>query len=199
MMKSLLTGLALTLTVAATTARADDIVRYRGTIEKVDGSTLTVKPRTGDPVTVTFSGDTKILAATSGKLADIKSESYIGTAAIPQPDGTQKALQVTVFSSSLRGTADGHYPWDLGSNSTMTNGAVGTLSGTDGRTMLVKYQGGEKKVVVPDDVPVTLVDPGEKSIVVPGAKVVAFTKKGADGTLSAPILIVGRNGTVPSM
>jgi len=199
MMKSLFTGLALTLTVAATTARADDIVRYRGTIEKVDGSTLTVKPRTGDPVTVTFSGDTKILSASTGKLADIKSESYIGTAAIPQPDGTQKALQVTVFASSLRGTADGHYPWDLGSNSTMTNGAVGTLSGTDGRTMLVKYQGGEKKVVVPEDVPVTLVDPGEKSIVVPGAKVVAFTKKGADGTLSAPILIVGRNGTVPSM
>jgi hypothetical protein len=199
MMKSLLTGLALTLTVAATTARADDIVRYRGTIEKVDGSTLTVKPRTGDPVTVTFSGDTKILAATSGKLADIKSESYIGTAAIPQPDGTQKALQVTVFSSSLRGTADGHYPWDLGSNSTMTNGAVGTLSGTDGRTMLVKYQGGEKKVVVPDDVPVTLVDPGEKSIVVPGAKVVAFTKAGPDGKLNAAVLIVGRNGTVPSM
>ena len=199
MMKSLLTGLALTLTVAATTARADDIVRYRGTIEKVDGSTLTVKPRTGDPVTVTFSGDTKILSASTGKLADIKSESYIGTAAIPQPDGTQKALQVTVFSSSLRGTADGHYPWDLGANSTMTNGAVGTLSGTDGRTMLVKYQGGEKKVVVPEDVPVTLVDPGEKSIVVPGAKIVAFTKKGADGTLTAPILIVGRNGTVPSM
>lgn len=199
MMKSLLTGLALTLTVAATAARADDIVRYRGTIEKVDGSTLTVKPRTGDPVTVTFSGDTKILSASTGKLADIKSESYIGTAAIPQPDGTQKALQVTVFSSSLRGTADGHYPWDLGANSTMTNGAVGTLSGTDGRTMLVKYQGGEKQVVVPEDVPVTLVDPGEKSIVVPGAKVVAFTKKGADGTLTAPILIVGRNGTVPSM
>ncbi len=199
MMKSLLTGLALTLTVAATTARADDIVRYRGTIEKVDGSTLTVKPRTGDPVTVTFSGDTKILAATSGKLADIKSESYIGTAAIPQPDGTQKALQVTVFSSSLRGTADGHYPWDLGSNSTMTNGAIGSLSGTDGRTLLVKYQGGEKKVVVPEDVPVTLVDPGEKSIVVVGAKVVAFTKAGADGKLNAAVLIVGRNGAVPSM
>lgn len=199
MMKSLLTGLALTLTVAATTAHADDIVRYRGTLEKVDGSTLTIKPRTGDSITVQFSNDTKILAATTGQLADIKSESYIGTAAIPQPDGTQKALQVTVFSSSLRGTADGHYPWDLGTNSTMTNGAVGTLSGTDGRTLLVKYQGGEKKVVVPDDVPVTLVDPGEKSILVPGSKLVAFTKKGADGALTAPILIIGRNGTVPSM
>ncbi|MDO9427433.1 MAG: hypothetical protein Q7T93_11445 [Methylobacterium sp.] len=199
MMKSLLTGLALTLTVAATTAHADDIVRYRGTLEKVDGSTLTIKPRTGDSITVQFSNDTKILAATTGQLADIKSESYIGTAAIPQPDGTQKALQVTVFSSSLRGTADGHYPWDLGTNSTMTNGAVGTLSGTDGRTLLVKYQGGEKKVVVPDDVPVTLVDPGEKSILVPGSKLVAFTKKGADGALTAPSLIIGRTGTVPSM
>jgi hypothetical protein len=106
---------------------------------------------------------------------------------------------VTVFASSLRGTADGHYPWDLGSNSTMTNGAIGSLSGTEGRTLLVKYQGGEKKVVVPQDVPVTLVDPGEKSIVVPGAKVVAFTKAGADGKLNAAVLIVGRNGTVPSM
>lgn len=199
MLKPFLTGLTLTLALAATTARADDVVRYRGTIETVDGSTLTIKPRTGEPVTVSFSGDTKILAASAGKLSDVKPESYIGTAAIPQPDGTQKALQVTVFSASLRGTADGHYPWDLGSNSTMTNGAVGTLSGTDGRTLVVKYQGGEKKVVVPEDVPVTLVDPGEKSIVVPGAKLVAFTKKGTDGKLTAPILIIGRNGTVPSM
>ena len=199
MMKTFLTGLTVGLAFATASARADDVVRYRGTIEAVDGSTVTIKPRMGETKTVTFGNDTKILAASNGKLSDIKSESYIGTAAIPQPDGTQKALQVTVFSSSLRGTADGHYPWDLGSNSTMTNGAIGSLSGTDGRTLLVKYQGGEKKVVVPDDVPVTLVDPGEKSILVPGSKLVAFTKKGADGALTAPILIIGRNGTVPSM
>ena len=81
----------------------------------------------------------------------------------------------------------------------MTNGAIGTISGTEGRSLLVKYQGGEKKVNVPEDVPVTQVDPGDRSIVVDGAKVVAFTKKGADGKPSAVILIVGRNGTVPSM
>ena len=199
MMKTLLTGLTLGLVVATAPSRADDIVRYRGTIEAIDGSTLTIKPRTGEAKTVTFGSDTKILAASSGQISDIKSESYIGTAAIPQPDGTQKALQVTVFASSLRGTADGHYPWDLGANSTMTNGAIGSLSGTEGRTLLVKYNGGEKKVMVPEDVPVTLVDPGEKSIVVAGAKVVAFTKAGPDGKLNAAILIVGRNGTVPSM
>ena len=199
MMKTLLTGLTVGLALATAPARAADVVRYRGTIESVDGSTVTIKPRMGETKTVTFGDDTKLLAASTGKLSDIKSESYIGTAAIPQPDGTQKALQVTVFASSLRGTADGHYPWDLGSNSTMTNGAIGSLSGTEGRTMLVKYQGGEKKVMVPEDVPVALVDPGEKSIVVPGAKVVAFTKAGPDGKLNAAVLIVGRNGTVPSM
>ncbi|KQP41667.1 hypothetical protein [Methylobacterium sp. Leaf106] len=199
MLKSFLTTLTLTLVVTATAAQADDITRYRGTIEKVDGTAVTIKPRVGEALTVSMAPDVKVLAASTGKITDIKPDSYIGTAAIPQPDGSQKALQVTVFASSLRGTADGHYPWDLGSNSTMTNGAIGTISGTEGRTLLVKYQGGEKKVNVPDDVPVTLVDPGDKSIVVDGAKVVAFTKKGTDGKPTAVILIVGRNGTVPSM
>ncbi|MCJ2127632.1 hypothetical protein [Methylobacterium sp. E-045] len=199
MLKSFLTTLTLTLAVSATAAQADDITRYRGTIEKVDGTAVTIKPRVGEALTVSMAPDVKVLAASTGKLTDIKPDSYIGTAAIPQPDGSQKALQVTVFASSLRGTADGHYPWDLGSNSTMTNGAIGTISGTEGRTLLVKYQGGEKKVNVPEDVPVTLVDPGDKSVVVDGAKVVAFTKKGADGKPTAVILIVGRNGTVPSM
>ncbi|WP_018045402.1 hypothetical protein [Methylobacterium sp. 88A] len=199
MLKSFLTTLTLTLAVTATAAQADDITRYRGTIEKVDGTAVTIKPRVGEALTVSMAHDVKVLAASTGKITDIKPDSYIGTAAIPQPDGSQKALQVTVFASSLRGTADGHYPWDLGSNSTMTNGAIGTISGTEGRTLLVKYQGGEKKVNVLDDVPVTLVDPGDKSIVVDGAKVVAFTKKGTDGKPTAVILIVGRNGTVPSM
>ena len=199
MLKSFLTTLTLTLAVTATAAQADDITRYRGAIEKVDGTAVTIKPRVGEALTVSMAPDVKVLAASTGKITDIKPDSYIGTAAIPQPDGSQKALQVTVFASSLRGTADGHYPWDLGSNSTMTNGAIGTISGTEGRTLLVKYQGGEKKVNVPDDVPVTLVDPGDKSIVVDGAKVVAFTKKGTDGKPTAVILIVGRNGTVPSM
>lgn len=199
MLKSFLTTLTFTLAVTATAAQADDITRYRGTIEKVDGTAVTIKPRVGEALTVSMAPDVKVLAASTGRITDIKPDSYIGTAAIPQPDGSQKALQVTVFASSLRGTADGHYPWDLGSNSTMTNGAIGSLSGTEGRTMLVKYQGGEKKVNVPEDVPVTLVDPGDKSIVVDGAKVVAFTKKGTDGRPTAVILIVGRNGTVPSM
>lgn len=197
MMKTTLAALALVAGLSS--ARADDITRFRGTIEATDGTTLTLKPRSGEPVSVTIPDGVKILAATTGKLTDVKPESYIGTAAIPQPDGTQKALQVTVFSSSLRGTADGHYPWDLATNSTMTNGAVGTLTGTSGRTMKVQYKGGEKTITVPEDVPVTLVDPGDKSLVVAGAKVVAFTKPGTGGKRDAVILIVGRNGTVPSM
>lgn len=197
MMKTSLAMLALVAGIAS--ARADDITRFRGTIETTDGTTLTIKPRTGEAVGVTIADGVKVLAASTGKLSDVKPESYIGTAAIPQPDGTQKALQVTVFASSLRGTADGHYPWDLASNSTMTNGAVGTLTGTSGRTMKVQYQGGEKTITVPEDVPVTLVDPGDKSLIVDGAKVVAFTKPGTGGKREAVILIVGRNGTVPSM
>lgn len=197
MMKTPLVLLAVMAGLAS--ARADDISRLRGTIETTDRNTLTIKPRSGEAVSVAIPDETKIFAATNGKLADVKPESYIGTAAIPQPDGTQKALQVTVFASALRGTADGHYPWDLTAGSTMTNGAVGTLTGTSGRTIKVQYKGGEKTITVPEDVPVTQVDPGDKSLVVAGAKVVAVIKSGTGGKREAVVLIVGRNGTTPSM
>lgn len=194
------TALALiALAVGLVSARADDVTRLRGTIEASDRATATIRPDDGGTVTVAMPDETRIFAATSGKLTDVKPESYIGAAAIPQQDGTQKALQVTVFASSLRGTSDGHHPWDLATGSSMTNGAVGTLTGTKGRTITVRYKGGEKTIIVAEDVPVTQVDPGDKSLVIAGARVVAFIRPAAGGKREAIVLIVGRNGAVPSM
>lgn len=197
MIKTSLAMLALMAGIAP--ARAEEITRLRGTIEATDRATVTIKPDAGGTVTVAIRDETKIFAATNGKLSDIKPESYIGAVAIPQPDGIEKALQVTVFASALRGNADGHHPWDLAAGSTLTNGAVGTLTGTSGRTIKLQYKGGEKTIVVPENVPVTQVDPGDKSLVVTGARVVAFIKPAIGGKREAASLIVGRNGTVPSM
>ena len=197
MMKITLAVLALG--VGAASACAEDATHLRGTIEATDRATVTIKRHAGGTVTVAIPDETRIFAATDGKLSDVKPESYIGAAAIPQPDGTQQALQVTVFASALRGTADGHYPWDLAAGSTLTNGAVGTLTGTSGRTVKVQYKGGEKTVVVPEDVPVTQVDPGDKSLLVAGARVVAIIRPESGGKREAAFLVVGRNGVVPSM
>jgi hypothetical protein len=99
----------------------------------------------------------------------------------------------------MAGTGDGHRAWDLGPNSTMTNGTVGDVVTTNGRTLTIKYKGGEKKVVVPDDVPIVNLEPGDRSLLAVGTKVVLFAKKGADATLTAGFISAGKNGVTPPM
>jgi hypothetical protein len=203
MNKRIVLALAAGLTLAGGGAFAQapaPAARVRATIEKVDGNTLTLKARDGQEIVVMLAADAKVIGVSKAKVADIKPGSFIGSAAIPGPDGTLKALEVTVFPPSMNGTGEGHYGWDLGSNSTMTNGTVGDLVVSDGRTMTVKYSnGGEKKIVVPDDVPIVSLEPADRTLLVAGAHVLVVPMKGADGMLTASRINVGVNGTVPPM
>src|SRR5206468_2158600 len=109
------------------------------------------------------------------ELSEIKEGSYIGVSAMPEPDGTQKALAVHIFPESQRGAAEGFRPWDLRPNSTMTNATVAeTVKGTDGQNILVKYKDGEKKVVVPPNTPIVTFVAGNTSAPKPGAKIIIF-------------------------
>ena len=190
---------ALLLAAGAAIA-AEPPPRTRGTIERLDGDTLTLATRGGQKATFKLMPDTRIVGAIDAQLGAIKPDTYIGTSAAPQPDGTLKAIEVHVFPESMRGTGDGHYPWDLDGANTMTNGAVGALAGTSGRTMTVKYQGGERKVVVPEGTPVVAFEPADRSIVKPGARAFGGDDKGADGTqATAVFLVVGENGVNPPM
>jgi hypothetical protein len=117
-----------------------------------------------------------VAAISLANINDIKPGSYIGAAGIPQPDGSQKALEVHVFPPAMAGTGDGHRPFDLAPNSTMTNGTVGDVVASN-TVRCLKYKDGEKKIVVPDDVPVVNIEAGERSMLVAGAKVVVRARK----------------------
>jgi hypothetical protein len=187
---------ATLMTVAAASAQTQ---RVRGTIDKVDGNTLFIKGPDGGAITLTLADNATIVGVVKASVADIKEGSYIGSGAMPQPDGTQKALEVHIFAESQRGTGDGHRPWDGAPNSTMTNGAVGqTVSSVEGPVVTVKYKDGEKKIIVTPNVPIVRYEIGDKSEIKPGAAVSAAqaTKK-PDGTFSATRINVGRNGVVP--
>jgi hypothetical protein len=176
-------------------------VRIRGTIEVVDGSLLTIKTREGDDVKVRMTDNVAVFGVAKTALSEIKQGSYIGVSAMPEPDGTQKALAVHIFPENQRGVAEGFRPWDLRPNSTMTNATVAeTVAGTDGQNILVKYKDGEKKVVVPPDTPIVTFVVGDKSEVKPGVKVIIFgAVKKDDGTLEANRVNVGRDGITPPM
>jgi hypothetical protein len=176
-------------------------VRIRGTIESVDGPMLMIKSREGTDMKVRMTDNVAVFGVAKTELSEIKPGSYIGVSAMPEPDGTQKALAVHIFPESQRGAAEGFRPWDLRAGSTMTNATVAeTVGGTDGQNILVKYKDGEKKVVVPPGTPVVTFVAGDKSEVKPGAKIIIFgAVKKDDGVLEANRVNIGRDGITPPM
>lgn len=181
-------------------APAAPLPRIRGTIEAVDGHTLTIKARAGETMVVRLADDVKVVGVAAAKMSDIKPGLFIGTASIPGLGDTQQATEVTLFPASMNGAGEGSYAWDLSPGSTMTNGTIGDITQANGRAMTVKYNGKERQIVVPDDVPVVLLNPAaDMSLVKAGAAVVIAPVKAADGTLTASRINVGENGTVPPM
>jgi len=184
--------------VGGASAQQSQTVRIRGTIEKVDGSTVVVKSADGAEQTLTLTANAAIVGVVKATLAEIKPGSFVGSAAMPQPDGSQKALEVHIFAESQRGTGEGHRPYTV-PNSTMTNGTVGDMvSATGEGTLTVKYKEGEKKIVVGPNVPIVRYEIGDRSELKPGVHVTALNAvKKPDGSIEAPRLNVGRGGLVP--
>jgi hypothetical protein len=192
---------AVTVVASSASAQQAPTVRIRGTIDAVDGSSLSIKTREGSDVKVKMTDNVAVFAVVKTELSQIKEGSYIGVTAMPEPDGTQKAIAVHIFPENQRGAAEGFRPWDLRTNSTMTNATVAeTVKGTDGQNILVKYKDGEKKVVVPPDTPIVTFVASDKSEIKPGAKLIIFgAAKKDDGTLEANRVNVGRDGITPPM
>src|ERR1044071_7629852 len=192
---SVLAATALVASCAVSIAWAQDTVRVRGEITKVEGTTMGVKARDGANLTVKLAEPPRIAAMEMASLTDIKEGSFIGVSAMPQPDGSQKAYAVHIFMDSQKGVvADRFGPWDSRPGSTMTNANVATtVAGKDGQEILVKYKAGEKKVSVAPDTIFAKYAPGSAADLKVGAKVfVAGAKKEADGSLTAPNVAVGR-------
>jgi len=197
--KITLAGALLAASCAVASAQPAPTMRVKGTIEKVDGNVLTLKTADGE-AKLTLTGNAQVVAVNKASMADIKENTFLGSAAMPQPDGTQKALEVHIFPEAMRGTGEGHRPYAPVQGSTMTNGAVGgaTVTSTDGSAIKVKYKDGEKVIVVPPYVPIVRYEIGSLADLKTGAAftVLAATKK-PDGTLEAARINVGRDGVVP--
>jgi len=192
-------GLILATSIAF--AQQAKTVRVRGTVEAGDGPVITVKARDGKTYKIKLTDNAAVRGIVKASLSDIKENSFIGVTGMPQADGTQKAVEIHIFPEPMRGTGEGHRPWDLMPNSTMTNATVAQMVKTvQGDEITLKYKDGEKKIhVAPDTVVVTYV-PGDKSELKPGAKIfiVAAIQKD-DGTLEAAAVSVGRDGITPPM
>ncbi|MGH6727426.1 MAG: hypothetical protein ACREB8_12905 [Pseudolabrys sp.] len=184
---------------AAAYAQQPATLRVSGTVASFDGSVLAINSPKLGAAKVNLTGDVAVFGVSKATVADIKPGAYIGVGAMPQPDGSQRAIQVTVFAEVQRGLGEGHRPWDARPNSTMTNGAVEqTVAGVNGPVVMVKYKGGEQKIVVPPDATILAYSVGDKSELKPGAHVaIVRALKKPDGELEANRVNVGRGEVVP--
>jgi Domain of unknown function (DUF5666) len=195
----ILSGLALAC--AFSSALAQETVRLRGTIEGVDGNTYTVKTRDGQTVKVVLGDKPTFVAIVKASMADIKPGTFVGATSLPEPDGSLRALEVHIFPEAMRGTGEGHRPWDLAPQSTMTNANVETaVSAVQGQTLSVKYKDGEKTIKVTPETAVVSFAPGDKAEVKAGTKIfIAAAQKQPDGSLQTQRMNYGKDGLAPPM
>jgi hypothetical protein len=175
--------------------------RIRGQIEKIDGDTFSLKTRDGAILNVKLDEKARVSALVKATLDDIKTDSFIGIAGVPEADGSIKAYSIHLFLPAQRGVVpDRHMPWDGRPNSTMTNGYVeNAVTSTDGETLMVKYKDGEKKIIVTKDTVIAAAAPGSKDELKAGAQIVIFAwDKQPDGSVLAKVMYVGRDVT-PAM
>jgi hypothetical protein len=186
-----------------TAAAADSPpVHLKGAIQSVDGQSFAMSGSAA-PVTVNVTNETRIASLETAQLADITQGMFVGTAALPQPDGTLKALEVHIFPEAMRGTGEGYRPFPQVAQGTMTNATITDIVGTqgavtdDGLKLTLKYKDGEKTVVVPKGTPVVLLGQGNASMLKPKAKVSVTGTKDASGAVTATRILVGLDGATP--
>jgi len=194
-------ALALVLLAALASATwAQTTVRVRGAIVELAGQILTVKARDGSTVPVRLADNYALMEVTRAKLTDVKVGDYVGAAAVRQADGTFRAQEVLIFPLFARGSREGHFPWDLTPDSTMTNATVaGIATQGSGRTLTLKHKGGEVLVVVPASAPVVTFGIGHVDQLKPGAHIFMEATRLPDGTITTTSVLVGRGGLVPPM
>jgi hypothetical protein len=174
-------------------------MRLRGVIEKVDGHAVLAKSSKGEELKLNLADKALVVAVVKASIAEIKPGLFIGSGAMPQPDGSQKAIEVHIFAESMRGTGEGFRRWDGAPNSTMTNGTVGAaVAGVNGPVVTVQYKDGEQKIIVGPDVPIVRYEIADLNAIRPGAPFsVTAAVKQADGSFDVNRINVGRDGASP--
>jgi hypothetical protein len=192
---------ALAAVASLSPAQAAENVRIRGEVVSLDGSALTVKTREGPTAAVALKPGWGVTGVAKASVEDIKPGDFVGIASLPTAAGGDGAMEVLIFPPALKGTGEGSYPWDLKPKSTMTNATVtNAVKDVEGRTVTLSYGGGqEKKISIPDGIPIVTFGPATAADLKPGAAVFVPAQRSDDGGLSTGRIVVGTNGVVPPM
>ena len=125
-------------------------VRVAGTVEKLDGDSLSVNTTGGPRKPSALTPNTAIYGVEKRGLGDIKQGDFVASGGVRGTDGKIHAVEVRIFPEALRGYR--RRTAALGREAgqgVMTNASVGTVSQAgEGGVVKVTYKGGESEFVV---------------------------------------------------
>lgn len=201
-LKSLSIAVLLAALATPALAQSDDgiPVRLRGTLTGVSDLTLTLTEKGGKVDTIQRSPKLRVATVKAASLGDIKTGDFVGSAAIKNPDGTYRALEVHIFPAAMRGTGEGFHSWDQGPDSAMINASVGPVVATaDGRSMTLATEGKQARIMIGSDTPVVLLVPGDAGLLVTGKAATIFAMQTGEAQYTARSVTIESNGVKPPM
>ena len=214
-------GLLLSLTLASglACAQSSPPLRIQGDVLELRGNSLSIRSAAGEALLLKLGDPLRVLTISQASFAAIQPGSYVAVTAVPQADGSLLASRVNIVPESMRGVGEGHRPMAALPGNTMTNATVATIAGSGGAggntmtnatvtnvgdatqtgKLTVQYKGGEKQVTVPVGLPIMLLEPGDRALLVPGTHLVVSATRSDDGGLTATSITTGKGGTMPPL
>ena len=184
--------------VASAAAQSQGPSRVRGTITGIDGNTLSVKSREGQDLKIELAPNATFAYMKKVSFGDIKPGTPLGTSAVRGADGKLIARELHVFNPDRPIPGEGHRPWDLEPDSTMTNGRVTAVApASRGSELTLSYTGGQQQVLVSPDIPIVMAVESDRAVIVAGEYAYIAVTAGADGKLTATRLQVSKDGVRP--
>jgi len=173
----------------------------RGTVEKLDGQNLTVKPKEGPPVTITLAANFTVSGVAKRSLADIKPGDYVANTSIKGTDGQLHVVEIHIFPEAMKAqVTEGQRPSSLVQGGLMTNAFVEEVTeAPHGRVLKGKWKDGTIETIVDPDAPIVTYVPGDAGLLKPGAAVTIFALKKPDGTITAARVTAEKDGVKPPM
>jgi hypothetical protein len=176
-------------------AMAQVPLTLRGAIDSVASQALVVKARDGTMKNVRLADDVHVFMPKQASLADLKYGSLVGTTAIEQLDGDQRAIQIYIFPDERRHEANLLVDSSVvGRENEILRYTEGSVLDTKDHVLTMKYTGGEKKMTIPANVRIVLLSPvtvadikAGQYFLVPNGKPVSL------GTLASTIIVGGNS------
>jgi len=159
-------------------------VRLVGTVDALDGRTVTVTTKDMGKQTILLEDGANISKTIKKTLADIQPGDAVGVTSIKDKAGKHIAIQVNIFPKE-RVPRLAQFVMDNPEN-TMTNATVAeVVKAAEGSLLKVKFPEGESGITVGPDVPVVTSQPGSLDLLKPGATAAITATKGADGKFTS--------------